>query len=217
MAEVSPYGFSADVYSFAILFWEMLTLKTAFEKYSRQRHYKEIIVEGKRPKLSRSWPFVVIKAPYNLKADVYSFSVVLWEMVGLKQPFPKCKKRIEFEQALPKLDKILAIDRRWPVPIQDIIKRGLSKDLSERPTMKEVHNTLDEFVTNGVEDSDAENSRTQRTTRRRRASSFALGGSMRKLGSSIVSSKSNRRRSDGTGSSDITIDNLIEEVSRIEQ
>eukprot|EP00986_Skeletonema_menzelii_P008404 scaffold3521_cov160-Skeletonema_menzelii.AAC.3 len=164
-----------------------------------------------------SAPEVVIKAPYNLKADVYSFSVVLWEMVGLKQPFPKCKKRIEFEQALPKLDKILAIDRRWPVPIQDIIKRGLSKDLSERPTMKEVHNTLDEFVTNGVEDSDAENSRTQRTTRRRRASSFALGGSMRKLGSSIVSSKSNRRRSDGTGSSDITIENLIEEVSRIEQ
>lgn len=59
VAEVSPYGFSADVYSFAILLWEMLTLKTAFEKYSRERHYKEIIVEGKRPKLSRSWPFVI--------------------------------------------------------------------------------------------------------------------------------------------------------------
>lgn len=59
VAEVSPYGFSADVYSFAILLWEMLTLKTAFEKYSREQHYKEIIVEGKRPKLTRSWPFVI--------------------------------------------------------------------------------------------------------------------------------------------------------------
>lgn len=59
VAEVSPYGFSADVYSFAILLWEMLTLNTAFEKYSRERHYKEIIVEGKRPKLLRSWPFVI--------------------------------------------------------------------------------------------------------------------------------------------------------------
>lgn len=59
VAEVSPYGFSADVYSFAILLWEMLTLKTAFEKYSREQHYKEIIVEGKRPKLKRSWPFVI--------------------------------------------------------------------------------------------------------------------------------------------------------------
>ena len=59
VAEVSPYGFSADVYSFAILLWEMLTLNTAFDKYSRERHYKEIIVEGKRPNLSRSWPFVI--------------------------------------------------------------------------------------------------------------------------------------------------------------
>jgi serine/threonine protein kinase len=59
VAEVSPYGFSADVYSFAIVLWEMLTFKAAFEKYSRERHYKEIIVEGKRPNLSRSWPFVV--------------------------------------------------------------------------------------------------------------------------------------------------------------
>jgi serine/threonine protein kinase len=59
VAEVSPYGFSADVYSYAIVMWEMLTLKTAFEKYSRERHYKEIIVEGKRPKLPRSWPFVI--------------------------------------------------------------------------------------------------------------------------------------------------------------
>ena len=59
VAEVCPYGFSADVYSFAILLWEMLTLKLAFEKYSRERHYKEIIVEGKRPKLSKSWPFVI--------------------------------------------------------------------------------------------------------------------------------------------------------------
>lgn len=59
VAEVSPYGFSADVYSFAIVLWEMLALKTAFEKYSRERHYKEIIVEGRRPKLSRSWPFVI--------------------------------------------------------------------------------------------------------------------------------------------------------------
>jgi serine/threonine protein kinase len=59
VAQVSPYGLSADMYSFAILFWEMLALKTAFQKYDRNRHYKEVIVEGKRPKLSKSWPFVI--------------------------------------------------------------------------------------------------------------------------------------------------------------
>lgn len=54
-----PYGFSSDVYSFGILVWEMLSLKEAFEKYSREKHYKEVIVEGKRPKIPRSWDFVV--------------------------------------------------------------------------------------------------------------------------------------------------------------
>ena len=57
VAQVMPYGLSSDVYSYAILLWEMLALKNAFEKYSREKHYKEVIVEGKRPKLVRSWPF----------------------------------------------------------------------------------------------------------------------------------------------------------------
>lgn len=59
VAFVSPYGYSADVYSFAIVLWEMLALKTAFECYCRERHYKEILVEGKRPELPKSWPFVI--------------------------------------------------------------------------------------------------------------------------------------------------------------
>jgi serine/threonine protein kinase len=54
-----PYGLPADVYSFGILLWEMLTLKSAFHKYTRDRHFKVVIVEGKRPKIPRSWPYVV--------------------------------------------------------------------------------------------------------------------------------------------------------------
>lgn len=59
MAQVRPYGLSADVYSFAILMWEMLTLKPAYENYTREKHYKEIVVEGKRPKVPKSCPFVI--------------------------------------------------------------------------------------------------------------------------------------------------------------
>ncbi len=156
-----------------------------------------------------SAPEIVFHKSYNLKADVYSFSVVLWEMMGLKQPFPKCKTRKEFEQALPKLEKLLVIDRRWPLPIQDIIKSGLCQDLFARPTMKEIYNTLDNYVTNGDEISNAdENTRGPRSARRQHRSSFAFPGanrSMRKLESTLRSSSINRRSED-------ILDDMIEEV-----
>ena len=70
-----PYGFSSDVYSFGILVWEMLSLKQAFEKYSREKHYKDIVVEGKRPSIPRSWDFVI----KNLLARC-------WHKVPLERP-----------------------------------------------------------------------------------------------------------------------------------
>lgn len=57
VAQVLPYGLSADVYSFGILMWEVLALKAPFEKFSREKHYKEVMIEGKRPKVPKAWPF----------------------------------------------------------------------------------------------------------------------------------------------------------------
>eukprot|EP00577_Skeletonema_sp_RCC1716_P012061 CAMPEP_0113418016 /NCGR_PEP_ID=MMETSP0013_2-20120614/25972_1 /TAXON_ID=2843 ORGANISM="Skeletonema costatum, Strain 1716" /NCGR_SAMPLE_ID=MMETSP0013_2 /ASSEMBLY_ACC=CAM_ASM_000158 /LENGTH=406 /DNA_ID=CAMNT_0000305205 /DNA_START=110 /DNA_END=1330 /DNA_ORIENTATION=+ /assembly_acc=CAM_ASM_000158 len=89
-----------------------------------------------------SAPEVFFEKPYNLKADVYSFGVVLWEIMCLKKPFAKCKHRKEFEKALSQ-GNALAINRKWPRSIQDPIRRSLSGDHAERPTMREVCNILD--------------------------------------------------------------------------
>lgn len=162
-----------------------------------------------------SAPEVFFKKSYNLKADVYSFAIVLWEMVGLKQPFPKCKKRKEFEQALPKLEKVLVIDKRWPLPIRGVIKRGLSKDLSDRPTMKEVCASLNEYFTSAAQDSEVENTRTpsRRTSRGGRSQSVIVASSssmaMPKLGSSMTAIRGRRRSSFDTEN---TFEDLLEEV-----
>ena len=56
VAECKPYDCKADVFSFAILLWEMLSLRTAYRGYSR-REFLERVVRGKeRLSVSRIWP-----------------------------------------------------------------------------------------------------------------------------------------------------------------
>lgn len=59
VVQVKPYGLSADVFSFGLLMWEMLTSKSAFKNHTRQKHYEEVVMGGKRPKLVKSIPFAI--------------------------------------------------------------------------------------------------------------------------------------------------------------
>ena len=56
VALCKPYGLGADVFSFSILFWEIISLKVPFSGYDIEKHSKEVVHGGKRPKASKSWP-----------------------------------------------------------------------------------------------------------------------------------------------------------------
>jgi Protein tyrosine and serine/threonine kinase len=43
------YGYSADVYSFSILFWQLFSLKTPFEHWDSGKHFDHVVMSGKRP------------------------------------------------------------------------------------------------------------------------------------------------------------------------
>jgi serine/threonine protein kinase len=43
------YGFTADVYSFAILFWETMSLQIPYPKMTLDQHFEHVVVKGKRP------------------------------------------------------------------------------------------------------------------------------------------------------------------------
>jgi serine/threonine protein kinase len=49
------YNLSADIYSFSILFWEILTLSKAFERLPPEEHRERVIKNGERPDLDESW------------------------------------------------------------------------------------------------------------------------------------------------------------------
>lgn len=67
-----PYGTPADVYSFAIMLWEMLSLQCAFKGENRYTHASKVYgYRNVRPKLSPYWPQDVkqlIKDCWNVDA-----------------------------------------------------------------------------------------------------------------------------------------------------
>ena len=50
-----PYNKKADVYSFAILLWEICSLKEAFSGQCCDKHFEKVL-KGARPRLLRWWP-----------------------------------------------------------------------------------------------------------------------------------------------------------------
>ncbi|KAL7567965.1 hypothetical protein ACA910_019674 [Epithemia clementina (nom. ined.)] len=56
VAECKPYECKADVFSFAILLWEMLSLRTAFKGYSRKEFLERVVRRKERLIVSRYWP-----------------------------------------------------------------------------------------------------------------------------------------------------------------
>ena len=51
-----PYNFSADAYSFGILFWQICSLTTPYSGYSQKMHADKVVSKGQRPKPDLSWP-----------------------------------------------------------------------------------------------------------------------------------------------------------------
>ena len=55
-----PYNQSVDVYSFGILFWQILSLQQPFEGYDVEMHSNRVVYGSDRPKLdSKRWSFEI--------------------------------------------------------------------------------------------------------------------------------------------------------------
>ncbi|CAM9664263.1 unnamed protein product [Scytosiphon promiscuus] len=86
-------------------------------------------------------PEVARGLPANETADVYSFAIVLWEMVSVELPFQfygikELHERVVMGGARPRL----APD--WPESFKDLLTRCWLTDLTKRPSMAEVEETL---------------------------------------------------------------------------
>lgn len=84
---------------------------------------------------------VIKNKPYNFKADVFSFTTLLWEILALKKPFSELSGQ-EVKEWVADFGNRPHISKAWPQTIRKLMKAGWSADSEQRPTMKEVRNTL---------------------------------------------------------------------------
>jgi serine/threonine protein kinase len=82
-------------------------------------------------------PEVAQEKPYNYTADVYSFSILLWQLLSLKTPFDRFGVSIFNDLVIEKGFRP-DVEKKWPASIQDLIKMCWSKDMKRRLQFEDI-------------------------------------------------------------------------------
>jgi Serine/threonine protein kinase len=90
-------------------------------------------------------PEVALGQPYNQLADVYSFSILLWEMCTMKTPF----SGYDFETLNKKVFKGShrpELNSKWNKPLRDVMEKCWSRRISNRLECDEIMTILSEEI-----------------------------------------------------------------------
>ncbi|KAL9190209.1 hypothetical protein ACHAXT_007420 [Thalassiosira profunda] len=93
-----------------------------------------------------SSPEVLFQHPYGKGHDVWSFSLVLWELLSLQRPFAEHKDFEHLVAAVVLKEERPRLCATWPRPIKDLFGKSLSTEHTKRPSMSEIRTTLEETV-----------------------------------------------------------------------
>ncbi len=91
-------------------------------------------------------PEVALELPYGLKTDVYSFSLVMHEVLSLSKPFVMLKDYEKFSEEVFRGGCRPNLDETWPTAIKILIQEMWSSDCAKRPSSREVANRLGEVL-----------------------------------------------------------------------
>jgi serine/threonine protein kinase len=93
-------------------------------------------------------PEVAFSEPYNAKADIYSFGVLLYELSSLLQPFQGLTMDRHEDEVLRCGNRpcLLGYDYYWPSDLTCLIEECWCNDMRERPTIERVVERLDDCI-----------------------------------------------------------------------
>lgn len=90
-------------------------------------------------------PEVGTGKPYNEKADVYSFAILLWYFMALEPPFGLYTERMILDR-VPKGNRPVLMDA-WPEGVKKLLNMCWSGKISSRPSFETVMKLLTKEVT----------------------------------------------------------------------
>ncbi|CAB9511943.1 Ephrin type-B receptor 3 (Fragment) [Seminavis robusta] len=102
-------------------------------------------------------PEVILRQPYSTRADVYSFGILLWEMLALADPTTWClcdDSKEAVEKAAPKMPDQMPLCPCWPEPLQDTMKSCLAVHPNKRPSFTAIRKVFREELHVAVRDDD---------------------------------------------------------------
>ena len=95
-------------------------------------------------------PEVALEWCYNLSADVYSFSVILWEICALEKVFKDYSYEYHFSNVIVGNTRP-SVRKSWPLSIMVLLKSMWSKQASDRPAFQVVLPIIEEYITKYIE------------------------------------------------------------------
>jgi len=87
-------------------------------------------------------PEVAREEPYNKSCDVYSFSILVWQMMSMQTPFEVYTTRKFAATVWNEPHKRPFMDDTWPLSLKVMIQRGWSANWKERLTFGQITSIL---------------------------------------------------------------------------
>lgn len=90
-------------------------------------------------------PEVALSEPYNLSADVYSYSILLWELLSLDKAFGWLSPEEHRERCVKKNER-LELRKSWSPAIKNLLEGCWARDPLTRPTAREVYKMIKQEI-----------------------------------------------------------------------
>eukprot|EP00339_Tiarina_fusa_P013191 CAMPEP_0117025562 /NCGR_PEP_ID=MMETSP0472-20121206/18872_1 /TAXON_ID=693140 ORGANISM="Tiarina fusus, Strain LIS" /NCGR_SAMPLE_ID=MMETSP0472 /ASSEMBLY_ACC=CAM_ASM_000603 /LENGTH=707 /DNA_ID=CAMNT_0004732315 /DNA_START=172 /DNA_END=2295 /DNA_ORIENTATION=+ len=102
-------------------------------------------MSGETGSLRYMAPEVADALPYNNRADVYSFGVILWELNAGKKPFAGLNRELFYERVVHSGERP-PLNKKWPQELCKLITDCWSPEIENRPAFAEIVESIDELL-----------------------------------------------------------------------